>query len=255
MVAVYRRRAFTLVELLVVIAIIGMLVSLLLPAVQAARAAARRMKCSSNMRQVGLAMHQYAGVHGGEFPLLAYHNADAAGEPQEELSWITTISPFMEDVDAIRLCPDDRERISGLADTATSYAMNGYLREKDDVDTTGLPPQVVQQILANNYGLVASLYDLKQTHDTIVLFEGVPSQLSLHFDHVHSYAWFTEQNLANNEPPTSAVWRAVEREVAVGRHLGDQANYLYADGHVAAIPAQQIAEWCDEEFNFARPPQ
>ena len=59
-----KRSAFTLVELLVVIAIIGVLVGLLLPAVQAAREAARRMSCSNNFKQLGLAMHNYHSAFG-----------------------------------------------------------------------------------------------------------------------------------------------------------------------------------------------
>ena len=91
------RRAFTLVELLVVIAIIGILIALLLPAVQAAREAARRTICLNNVSQLGLAIHNYEFHF--EFLPSGTTNADGPirNEPQgTHVSWIVRILPYLE---------------------------------------------------------------------------------------------------------------------------------------------------------------
>lgn len=93
-----RKIGFTLIELLVVIAIIAILIALLLPAVQQAREAARRTQCRNNLKQLGLALHNYHDVH-KTFPPSAIWEVDSASMlhlPMAGRSWIYQILPYIE---------------------------------------------------------------------------------------------------------------------------------------------------------------
>jgi len=89
------RKAFTLIELLVVIAIIAILVALLLPAVQQAREAARRSSCKNNLKQIGLALHNYHDVH-NTYPMNYEPTRNGANPNLGGFSWITMSLPYLE---------------------------------------------------------------------------------------------------------------------------------------------------------------
>jgi prepilin-type N-terminal cleavage/methylation domain-containing protein len=95
-----RRRAFTLVELLVVIAIIGVLVALLLPAIQAAREASRRSSCANNLRQIGIAVHNYHNT---------FNFVPPARLQDAYPTWFAFIMPFVEQQSAHKLWQFDKK--------------------------------------------------------------------------------------------------------------------------------------------------
>ena len=115
------RRGFTLIELLVVIAIIAVLIALLLPAVQQAREAARRTQCKNNLKQMGLALHNYHDVH-STFPI----GSNATGTNEWGQSFWVGLLPFLDQAPLFNAWTSNGQ-YTGYLDHASSSASNGAL--------------------------------------------------------------------------------------------------------------------------------
>ena len=127
---------FTLVELLVVIAIIGILIALLLPAVQAAREAARRSQCTNNLKQIGVALHAYADVN-GRFPMNGITQEDGwnNGAWTQRGSETFRLLPYMENM-AIYNCINFQ---FGRNDQPTSVEWNTNFARFNVINGAGVP--------------------------------------------------------------------------------------------------------------------
>ncbi len=153
-----RKRGFTLVELLVVIAIIGILIALLLPAVQAAREAARRMQCTNNLKQIGIGLHNYLDAHKTFPPQRTGDSHNLAAQwYRTSYSYHIAILPFCEQQSAY-----DRIRTEAIGSdgvwaemtdtTKTCFQVKiNYLGCPSDAD--GSEPEVAQSFFTRtNYG-------------------------------------------------------------------------------------------------------
>jgi prepilin-type N-terminal cleavage/methylation domain-containing protein len=149
---VRRRTGFTLVELLVVIAIIGILVGLLLPAVQAAREAARRMQCSNNLKQIGLATHMYMDTYAQKLPAGSWQGVHG--------TWLVSLLPFVEQtamrniyqnhggVEGFRTTPPGIRYGAAVNFPVTRAQLSVYTCPSDRVTAS---PNIISGITFHNY--------------------------------------------------------------------------------------------------------
>jgi prepilin-type N-terminal cleavage/methylation domain-containing protein/prepilin-type processing-associated H-X9-DG protein len=236
-----RRRGFTLIELLVVIAIIGVLIALLLPAVQAAREAARRAQCVNNLKQIGLALHNYHDAN-GSFPMGASLGMRTLGAYQAKQNFgpLATMLPFLEQApiyNAINFnwgCEDNNTIDCFLINaTATRSKIATYCCPSDPY--AGKPDHNGDPNTSNYYGCIGTTTYLQNASNT-----GIGPYLTGNggpLDSTGIFTWQSSYRLADVTDGTSNTVAFAEGMVG-NQSLQTNQNRIGMTG--VAIPAAAI---------------
>ena len=256
-------RGFTLVELLVVISIIGILVALLLPAVSAARDAARQTSCQNNLVQLGLALHNYEYHFESLPPGVTNPDGPIRNEPQGiHVSWIVKILPYLEqravfqrfnqaagtyaaensDARAAWIaslqCPSDPIVRGPDDDNVPGSSYVGCHHDAEapiDVDNNGL-------LFLNSNVRYSDIFD--GSSNTILLGEAIASNNDLGWASgtratLRNTGSFVQNRYYLSKAPGAAAEQPGEDPLYVGGfgsfHAGDIANFAFADGSVRAV--------------------
>ena len=172
-----RRSGFTLIELLVVIAIIAVLVSLLLPAVQQAREAARRTQCRNNLKQIGLAMHNYESSY-GMFPPSRINLTSPAIFQQ---SWAVMVLPYIDQAPMYNLYNFNTNWYDPLNDAVTTTRLSAMICPSVPVDGIGSPDTAIVSALTSAQRTTAPAWgrtdygSINAVRNSVFVLSGLPS--------------------------------------------------------------------------------